>query len=375
MLADSRNRAVHIVEPTLTGEEGHCLSLVRSLCEQAPGLPLELWIGRHAQVPALESLGVVIHRYFDRRLRKLQLYFLYRRLLAGPGRVLVSTAGRVDLMMLGWAARGIIPAGKVYLYFHWLRRKPGKEAFLRRFAHEQPNVHLLGTTALVADALRELGFRNAQLVPYPVTLGPHLETEGLPAFRHVLVAGAARMDKGFRHVVDLVEHLRDTQSTLPICVQVSAEHYGKLDEPTRIEIDRLTRLAYPHLTMQPQTMGAADYAGLFAGGICLQPYDRFEFADRASGVTLDALVAGCPVVTVSRTWMARLVARFDAGVVVEEPTPEALHGAVMKVVSDYARFQRNARSGGEAVRVENSCKLLVELLSGETSLVPPVALR
>ena len=130
MPSDSRHRTVHVVEPTLTGEEGHCLSLVRSLCEQAPGLPLQLWIGRHAKVPALESLGVEIHRWFHRRLRKLQLYLLYRRLLAQPGRILVSTAGRADLMMLGWAARGVIPPHKAYLYFHWLRRKPSKEALL-----------------------------------------------------------------------------------------------------------------------------------------------------------------------------------------------------------------------------------------------------
>jgi glycosyltransferase involved in cell wall biosynthesis len=312
-------------------------------------------------VPALERVGLRIHRHFHRRVRKLQLLPLYRRLLARPGRILVTTAGRIDLLTLGWAARGAIPPHKAYLYFHWLRLKPGKEAFLRRFARAQPNVVVLGTTALVAEQLRELGFRNARLVPYPATL--QAEPAGtMPAFRHVLFAGAARMDKGFRHVVDLVARLRDAQETLPVSVQISADHYAKSDARTRAEIDRLRGIGYPHLEVRPDTMSAADYARFFAGGICLQPYERSDFADRASGVTLDALVAGCPVVTVSRTWMARLIERFDAGVVVEEPTPEALHDAVRRTVGDYERFQRNARAGGERLRAEMSCAPLIELL-------------
>jgi glycosyltransferase involved in cell wall biosynthesis len=163
-----------------------------------------------------------------------------------------------------------------------------------------------------------------------------------------------------------VERLHEMRSTLPVSVQTSAEHYGKSDDQTRAQIDRLMRLGYPHLSVQPDTMSAAAYARFFAGGICLQPYDRSDFADRASGVTLDALVAGCPVVTVSRTWMARLVERFEAGVVVEEPTAEALHAAVLKIIADYARYQRNARAGGETVRAENSCRPLVELLTEKT---------
>jgi hypothetical protein len=52
--APESDRTVHVVEPTLTGDQGHCLSLVRSICEQAPDLPLELWIGRGEAVRALE---------------------------------------------------------------------------------------------------------------------------------------------------------------------------------------------------------------------------------------------------------------------------------------------------------------------------------
>jgi glycosyltransferase involved in cell wall biosynthesis len=356
-------RTIHVIEPTLTGEQGHCLGLVRTLCEQAPELRMELWIGRGARVPALDRLGVQVHLHFFRRLRKLQLLPLYRRLLRSDGRILVSTAGRTHLVVLGWAARGLIPPNKAYLYFHWLRLDPRKTALMRRFARRQPNVVVLGTTRLVEQELRGLGFRNVSFAPYPATMSPRETDLPLIPFRHVLFAGAARMDKGFRHIVELVAKLEEWQETLPVSVQVSGDYFDKLDAVARAEIHRLTGLRYPHLTVHPDTMSATDYAERFAGGICIQPYDRSEYADRASGVTLDALVAGCPVVTVSGTWMARLVNRFDAGIAVEEPTPSALREAIRRIIAEYPHYQRNARIGGETLRQEVSATALIDLLS------------
>lgn len=356
-------RTIHVIEPTLTGEQGHCLGLVRRLCEQAPQLRMELWIGRGARVPALDKLGVQVHLHFFRRLRNLQLLPLYRRLLRSDGRILVSTAGRTHLVVLGWAARGLIPPNKAYLYFHWLRLDPRKTAVMRRLAREQPNVVVLGTTRMIERELRGLGFRNAAFAPYPATMSVEGTDLPLIPFRHVLFAGAARMDKGFRHIVELVAKLEEWQETLAASVQVSGDHFDKLDAAARAEIQRLTGLRYPYLSIHSDTMTATTYAECFSGGICLQPYDRGEYADRASGVTLDALVAGCPVVTVSGTWMAHLVNRFDAGIVVEEPTPSALREAIRRIIAAYPHYQRNARIGGETLRQELSATALIDLLS------------
>ena len=69
-----------------------------------------------------------------------------------------------------------------------------------------------------------------------------------------------------------------------------------------------------------RTLTGDAYSAMFRGAICLQPYSRQDFADRVSGVTLDAFVAGAPVVALSGTWIARMVQRFKAGEVIEEPT-------------------------------------------------------
>jgi glycosyltransferase involved in cell wall biosynthesis len=355
-------QAVNLVEPTLANEQGHCLSLVRAVCAAGGGLAWRLWVDKGARLPELEAPAVRIEPYFNRRLRKLQLPFLYRRLLARPGSILITTAGRVDLLALALAARGVIPPGKAFAWFHWMTLSPSKRAFFERFARRQPNVVVLGTTPSVERALRECGFAHTAVVPYPATLDTGLVPAAPAAFRHVLFAGAARGDKGFRHVVDLVERLHRCGESIPVWVQASADHYDKVDASVRADLERLHRIGYAPLTIARNTLSAREYVEAFAGGICLQPYDRHAFADRVSGVLLDALSAGCPVVTVAGTWMARAVKRFDAGAVVDEASAQALHEAVLYVRENYARMQENARRGGEALRHETSLAALIERL-------------
>jgi glycosyltransferase involved in cell wall biosynthesis len=266
-------------------------------------------------------------------------------------------------MMLDLAAAGGIAPGKVYLYFHWVRLTRSKQAYFRRMAQKHPNLVILGTTPTVEKVFRDCGFIQTLVVPYPATMDQAVAPQGQTAFRHVLFAGAARADKGFGKVVDLVAWLAQHGESIAVSVQVSADHYDKYDAVTRSDIDRLRGIPYPALMVRSQALSEGEYAALFAGGICLQPYDRGEFADRVSSVTLDAFTAGCPVITVSRTWMARAVERFDAGIVVEDPSAQALHEAITRVIADYPRYQANARSGADVLRRENSWGRLVERLN------------
>jgi hypothetical protein len=63
--------------------------------------------------------------------------------------------------------------------------------------------------------------------------------------------------------------------------------------------------------------------------------------------------------------MAALVERFDAGVIVEDPRPEALWEACRVLIADYPRYRENARRGGERIRRENSWAPLIAALQEE----------
>ncbi len=344
---------INIVEPTLVNEAGHCYSFINSFCKAGDGRTLQLWTGRDAEI-AFAGQNIEIRKYFNRKIRRLQSYFLYRRLLALPGRIFISTAGRTDLILVDWAARGVVPPKKVYLYFHWFRPNERKISQLRKLALKQPNLEILGPTASVVKIFRDAGFGNANVVPYPI-LEQEVPHPAEPVeFRHLLFAGAARQDKGFSHVVDLVAYLNERGLGIPVTLQTSPEHYGKYDAKTREDIQRLQVIGYSHLLLSPETLGKSEYTALFEGAICLQLYDSADFSDRISGVTLDAFSAGCPIVASAGTWIARMAQRFEAGEVVSDMSPPQVLSAVQRIISNYGHYNRQAIMAGRTLQQENS---------------------
>ncbi len=353
---------LHIIEPTLATSAGHCHSFVSSLCLAGEASRFELWAGRDASLPELEGM-VRVHRHFRRHIRRFQAFWLYRRLLRQAGRLFIATAGRTDLLLLDLAANGAIPPGKVFLYIHWLYLNDRKRAELARIARKQPALTLLAPTESVAAELYTCGFQRVMTVPYPIT--PQKVPAGQERqFRHLLFAGAARADKGIAHVVTLLETMAREQADIPLVIQTAADHFNRYDDTTRQALDRLSKLSYPELLLVPETLSADHYQQVFAGAICLQLYNRADFADRISGITLDALSNGAPLLTLDHTWMARLVERFDAGRVVADTQPELLLKAIREIMADYPGYCRKAAAAGAALQQENSARHLFEVLTG-----------
>jgi len=336
---------IEIVEPTLANEAGHCAALFASLRAAAPELPYRLWVDRTAHLPGIERTGVPLRHFFQRRWRKPQAWWLYRRLLRSPAPILVPTATWFDLLAIDLAASGPLGARRAFLYFHKWRVSPRRTRALRRLARRQPQLALFGTSESIVQAMRAAGFAHVEQVE------PVLGVDSAPMpeapFRALLSAGAARADKGFTHVVDLVDHMAASGSSLPIVVQASGDHYGRHDERTRADLQRLSGIGYPHLTVLADTLDANAYQALFAGSICLQPYERSDYADKMSAVTFDALRNGAPIVTVAGTTMAAIVRDSGAGEVIEEPTSQALLQACESILPRYREFSQHARRAGE----------------------------
>ena len=358
---------VHVIEPTLVSEAGHCSIVVQSLCAAGEGLRFTVWVGRGAQISWPQLPDAEIRPYFVRRFRRLQALWLFWRLLRGSGRIVVSTAGRTDLVLLDLASGKPIPPGKVFLYVHQMRFGQGKLDAMRRLAQKQPNVMFLCTTEEIEKEVQGCGFRSTMVV-VPLPDQPEQNEERIPStlFRHVLLAGAARSDKGFREAVELIKHLSIIGASVPVSIQTSGDHYGRYDDSTQRAIDLLKTINYSSLTILPDTLTRLDYVRLFKGAICLQPYDRAEYANKLSGVTLDAFAVGAPVVTLSHTWMARMVEQFGAGVVIDEPTNEALYSALEKVRSNFAYYSAKASQAGLALKKRNQWAAVIEKLKGQT---------
>jgi len=226
---------------------------------------------------------------------------------------------------------------------------------------------MMTTTNALEKTLRAYGFYNTMVI-LPISSSPidGVTSEAIPEFQHVLVAGAARSDKGFSIAVDFIDYLASERAAVPISIQISGDHYGRYDKATRTAIVRLKTIHYPFLEVLPETLIRQDYMKQFRGAICLQPYDRGEYANKLSAITLDAFTTGAPVVTIANTWMAEMVNRFEAGVVVEEPTREALLKAVLTIRHEYARYASNARRAGSALTRRDQWAALISKLNSET---------
>lgn len=355
--------AINIVEPTLSSEAGHCYSFVNTLIKANSGnVPLRLWINRRAKV-GFDDEHVEVRRHFHRWLRRPQGYWLYRRLLATPGKLFLSTATYTDLRLFDMAAREVVPPRKAYFYVHWFNPDASKLLHLRRIARRQPNLLIFGPTPTVVDIFREAGFAGASVIPYPISSRRDLQAAGAQPFRHLLFAGAARRDKGFRQVVDLVEYLHRQHASIPVAIQMSPEHFGKYDADTLADIERLRGIPYPHVRLISQTLGAQEYEALFPGAITLQLYSADDFSDRISGVTLDAFSGGSPVLTTAGTWIARMVERFNAGQIVQDTASPQLLACIDDIIGSYKRYAEAAVAAGSVLQQENSASTLYEALT------------
>lgn len=354
---------IHIVEPRLVDDVGHCLSLVRALAtavaDAGAAERLTIWGG--AGSAAFWRGPGQIRPLFRRRWRRLQALQLLRRLLREPGRILVSTAGTTDLVLAELAAAGrTIAPHKLHLFFHWVGAKAGKTKLLTAIARRQPNLRIFGPTPAVVELFARCGF-DASLAPYPVEPAADVPTAAEP-FRHLLVAGGARLDKGLAHIVALVDAMTSRGTALPITIQTSAETQHARDSEVAGLLDHLARSSHRGLQLCSEALGPDAYRALFRGAIVVQPYSAADFADRVSGVTLDALSAGAPVVATAGTWMARLVDAHRAGIAVADLGPASLLRAIESVHADYAGFSARARLASASLREAHSARGLVDAL-------------
>ncbi len=354
-------RPINYIDSTLSDKTGCCHSLLTSIASSAKETRLVVWADRNA--PGLNlPANVDIRPYFFRKLRKIQSFFLYQKLLRSGEILFINLAEQLDLALLDFASISQIEAGRVFMFFHWYRDTSKKRLYLSKIAKKQPNLVMMGPTESTVKPFVDSGFPFTKVAPYPVSLNTNVRSIGTE-FSHLFFAGAARRDKGFDHVVNFIGHLANRNSKIPFVLQSSPKSYGKYDDEIVSDLKRLDSLEYGGLRKISSTLDENQYRDMFKGSICIQLYDRSDFADRVSGVTLDAMNSGSPIVAYKGTWMARFIDSFDVGVAVDDAEPATVLAAVEKIIANYAYYSNNAVKAGDALSSENSASHLVSILN------------
>jgi glycosyltransferase involved in cell wall biosynthesis len=250
--------------------------------------------------------------------------------------------------------------GNACLFFH---RPPTtwRDRLLLPFAGSARRHALaVAPTEEVARSLAEGGWKRVELVPYPALASPS-PPRPVP-FSHLLMAGAARLNKGLDLVAGLATLWAGGDRAVPLMVQVSMKHAARHGRRERGMVEALLSSGYRGLRVDEASPDRTGYLERFRGALVLAPYAREQFASQVSGVVLDALLHGAPVIATRGTWPGTQVERFGAGVTIEERTVPALAEAVDRVLSDWPVYAGRACEAAAVLAREHDPRRLLEIL-------------
>jgi hypothetical protein len=357
-----------IIEPNLSSSSGHYADFVRSVGACARDAEIEVYAdpAADAMLAVMEGVSVcatrprVGERFAEwrticRAVRRRQLFL-----------VLTADARHAAAVSVAASATGMHPSN-ARLFFH---RPPTttRDRFFTPFG-EEARQHALAITATeqVAERLRADGWRRVVCVPYPTTA-----PETLPSpepFRHLLMAGAARVNKGLDIVTELAGQWAREGRSIPLLVQVSKKRANSYGSREGKVVQALISSGYRGLCTDVSAPGRDAYLERFRGALVLAPYAREQFASQVSGVVLDALLQGAPVIATSGTWPGVMVERFGAGVTIAERTSTALAAAIDQVLADWPAYAERACAAARVLAAEHDPSHLLAVLVGDDVIV------
>lgn len=172
--------------------------------------------------------------------------------------------------------------------------------------------------------------------------------------------GPARFEKGIDILQDAIKTLlherRDAGSELDAryVIQWNMELSNSAGETYRVD-PALRSDERVEIITTPLDIDA--YAGEIRRTDCMVlPYRRASYFARISGVAVEAVTAGIPVIFTKDTWCAELVGRYGAGIGVADGDVAGLVEAIEEMASNYSVYRSLAASRAGAARDKNSAE-------------------
>lgn len=370
--AVSGGRELAVVEPHLRGNAGHYGEFVRALAERGGSALTRIHVHGGAGVEDLALLRhprIVAHSTFAHASRKAEWQFLARFTHDCPdrnARVLVLTARAAHAAFLeAFGDRRTAELERYCLYFHWRERSLAQRAMQVISRRVRRRVLAIAPTPTTAAFLRSLGWERVHEVPYPML--PPAEQRVAPADQpaRLLVAGAMRMNKGLRLITELNDRLRTRPVGVPLLIQSSGKRDGRHGGKESATLARLERSAWDGLILDPTAPDSQAYGARFVDALTLTPYDPERFADNVSGVALDALLRGSPIIAPAGSWQARLIEGTGAGIVMRAWDTDSLEAAVRDAVTRWRELSAAARQASIALAATHDPAHLARVLVEE----------
>jgi glycosyltransferase involved in cell wall biosynthesis len=356
---------------------------VRSSIPSLPVYPQTSWSGLHLEPNiAKRYLGILSHNY--------AVYRTMDRVIREKGPFDVIFAPTVTIHhLIGWRGLVVAHAGSGFKRLVLLFRNNAgyytESSDTPKFRRSARILALIiksfspliksGAVALatdsdrLADEYETLCGLRPVVFPSPriAERGEDCPTEHAPkesATVRISCLGPARFEKG----IDVLQHAikrvlaRRKSSDLSFVIQWNEQirdSAGKLygPEPTLLTDRRVRFLTEP--------LSSAEYNSQVARTDCMVlPYRRASYFARISGVAVEGVTVGAPIIYTRNTWCENLVKNYGAGIGVPDGDVDALAQAIEDMADNYAIYKAKAVAKAAEARHLNSPEAFIERLWG-----------
>lgn len=171
--------------------------------------------------------------------------------------------------------------------------------------------------------------------------------------------GGARDEKGYLDIIEAIRLLQAESDGLAGLEFVLQSNDATPD--VQAAIDGYAAHCAPEVRLLRHALDEADYAALLHDAdVVLLPYWRSIYMARTSGVFLEALAAGKPVIATDDTWMSDELALHGAGILVPDRDPRALAAAIRRAARDHSELAARAQADRSKVLARHNAKALID---------------
>ena len=316
-----------------------------------------------------------------------EMFEAFRRVPPDPeDHVFLHTTGYRELRALLDCLTGRLP-GEPLPYFHLLlRRDPdllienyrdyaeyfariAASAYLRRKILLHTDTDLLSqafaAVCRAPFATAPIPFEQSLLRAALAARGTRREGDKLT----IVYLGDAREEKGYQHLPQALSYLwRDYVEPGRVRFVLQSNFNTPGGEPGILSASQ-NLAGFLHTILKSEPLQPAEYYEMLAGAdIVLIPYSAQRYRYRSSGVLVEAMGAGKPVVTSAGSWMATQVGPEHA---VLFDTPAGLGPAIAAAVDRFDELSAGAAARSEATLARATGASLVQHLL--TAAAPPAA--
>ncbi|GAA5511078.1 glycosyltransferase [Novipirellula caenicola] len=183
----------------------------------------------------------------------------------------------------------------------------------------------------LADEYEELTGIRFQALPHPSLIGIYAPSDGAkvsgdvaqPKGVRLFLPGPARYEKGADRLVEAAKLLDKRDDLPPIEIVLQWSSAFSLPDGSELGPSDLSKLGLEKVTFDiiEKPLDSDSYhKQLLRADLIVLPYRREAYFARISGVAVEAMMLGKPILYTSNTWVGTIAERFGCGIAMENNT-------------------------------------------------------